>query len=414
MKLNKLIYKKISIVLVASISFAYADQNIEIIGGQSAGNPKLAIVNFTNEDGSINDEITSDFKITGDFNVSNYVSTDSVDSAAQYVISGTVNTDPTSGQTQVKYQLTNNTTKEVLLSQNVAFNAKVQRKAIHTIDNNIYQKITNTPGAFTSKIALTVKQGSKYSIVLSDYDGYNQKTLVTAAHPITSLAWDKTGQYLSYVTYETGKPVVYVQNITQGSRYPVANFNGSNSSPSFAPNSQKLAVTLSKDYGSHIYLVNNQRYSSASSAMPLINYGTIDTEADIGSTGKIVFTSDHDGGPQIFMSDLNGSAPTRVTSGLGNYNTTARFSNDGSKIAFINRNNGVLQTYVLDLVTQSAYPVNAKANHDIAPSFAPNDKLVMFSSDNNVYISNITGTTQTKLNNLNFGQIIDQRWARNN
>ena len=170
---------------------------------------------------------------------------------------------------------------------------------------------------------------------------------------------------------------------------------------------------MSKDYGSHVYLVNNQRYTSASDAIPLVNFGTIDTEADISNTGKVVFTSDHDGGPQIFMTDLNGSTPMRVTNGLGKYNTTARFSNDASKITFINRNSGVLQAYVLDLVTQSAYPISQNANHDIAPSFAPNDKLIMFSSDNSVYISNITGTTQTKLNNLNYGQVIDQRWSKN-
>ena len=408
------IRKNLILLLSLSIGCVYADQDIVITGGNSAGNPKLAIVNFTNEDGSISNEITNDFKITGEFNVSNYVSSDAIDSTAQYTISGNVNTDPVSGQMQVQYQLINNTTKEVLLNQTAAFNQKSQRKAIHTIDNNVYQKLTTTPGAFTSKIALSVQQGSKYSVVIADYDGYNQKTLISTTHPISSLAWDKSGQYLSYVTYESGKPVVYVQNIAQGSRYIVANFNGSNSSPNFTPNSQQLTVTLSKDYGSHIYLINNQRYSPSSAARPLINFGTIDTEADIGGTGKVIFTSDHDGGPQIFMSDLNGSTPTRVTKGLGNYNTTARFSNDASKITFINRNSGVLQAYVLDLITQSAYPISSNAHHDIAPSFAPNDKLILFSSDNTIYISNITGTTQTKLNNLNYSQIIDQRWARNN
>lgn len=405
--------KKLMLLLSLSLGIAYADQDIVITGGNSAGNPKLAVVNFTNEDGSISNEITNDFKITGEFNVSNYVSSDAVDSSAQYTISGSVTTDPATGQMQVQYQLTNNTTKEVLLSQTAGFSQASQRKAIHTIDNNIYQKLTTTLGIFTSKIALATQQGGKYSIVIADYDGYNQKTLISTPHPISSLAWDKTGKFLSYVTYETGKPVVYVQNIALGSRYIVANFNGSNSSPNFVPNSQKLSVTLSKDYGSHIYLINNKPYSSASSAIPLINFGTIDTEADVGGTGKVIFTSDHDGGPQIFMSDLNGATPTRVTKNLGNYNTTARFSNDASKITFINRNNGVLQAYVLDLVTQSAYPINTSASHDIAPSFSPNDKLVLFSSDDTVYISNVTGTTQTKLNNLSFSKVVDQRWARN-
>jgi Tol biopolymer transport system component len=112
------------------------------------------------------------------------------------------------------------------------------------------------------------------------------------------------------------------------------------------------------------------------------------------------------------MSDLYGSAPTRVTQNLGNYNTTARYSNDASKITFINRNSGTLRTYVLDLTTKSAYPISQGTVHDLSPSFAPNDKLVLFSSDNFMYISNITGTTQTKLKTPIFGQIIDQKWAK--
>lgn len=414
MKCSKIEFKLglVSIIL-SGIGFAYADQNIEIVGGNSAGNPKLAVINFANDDGSINDEITSDFKITGEFNVKNYISADSVESGNLYTISGSVVNDPATGQMQVTYQLMNNTTNKIMLNQTANFNKANQRKAIHTIDNNIYQKITNIPGNFTSKIAVSVKNGSRYSILIADYDSYNQQTLIAASHPITSLSWDKTGQYLSYVTYETGKPVVYVHNISKGTRYIVANFNGSNSSPDFTPNSQKLAVTLSKDYGSHIYIVNNQSYNAASSAMPLINFGTIDTEADISDNGKLIFTSDHDGGPQIFMSDLNGSNPMRITKNLGAYNTTARFSNDGSKITFINRNSGVLQTYVLDFITQSAYTVSQQANHDISPSFAPNNKLILFSSDDKLFISNVNGTTQTKLNKLNAGQIIDQRWARN-
>lgn len=406
--------KKISLILLMSIcGYVYADQNIEIVGGNSAGNPKLAIVSFANESGNISDELTNDFKVTGEFNVLNYANVDSVESGVQYSISGAIS-ETADGQMQIKYKLTNLLTNQVMLDQTAAFNGKFLRKAVHAVSNNIYQKLTNTPGAFTSKIALTVEETpKKYAIIVADYDGYNPKTVLTTSHPITSLSWDKSGQYLSYVTYETGKPVVYVQNIQSGNRYTVANFNGSNSSPVFLSNSQKLLVTLSKDYGSHIYMVNNSKYTGTSQATPVVNFGTIDTEADISNNGKVLFTTDHDGGPQIFMTDLNGSSPTRITQGLGKYNTTARFSNDGGKITFINRNNGVFQTYVMDLTTQAAYPVSPNAHHDVSPSFSPNDKLVLFSSDDTMYISNATGTTLTKLNNLNYMRIIDQRWAKN-
>ncbi|MBP9743436.1 MAG: PD40 domain-containing protein, partial [Burkholderiales bacterium] len=202
----------------------------------------------------------------------------------------------------------------------------------------------------------------------------------------------------------------YVQDLYKANRYIISNFSGSNSSPTFAPDGSQLAVTLTKDYGSHIYLINNHRFTTHSNAVSLINFGTIDTEASIGKNGSIVFTSNHDGGPQIFMSDLHGSAPARLTVNLGNYNTSAKLSHDLSKITFINRNYGVLKTYVMDLATKAAYPVSLNSSLDMAPSFAPNDKLILFSSNGSMYVANTLGTMQTRLNKIN-GEIIDQAWA---
>ena len=108
---------------------------------------------------------------------------------------------------------------------------------------------------------------------------------------------------------------------------------------------------------------------------------------------------------------MKGSTPKRLTNNLGNYNTTPRYSPDGSKLTFINRLDGTLKAYVLDLATQAAYPISQATNQDVAPSFAPNGKLIIFSSNNTIYISNSTGTQQTSLGNINFSAIIDQRWS---
>jgi hypothetical protein len=51
----------------------------------------------------------------------------------------------------------------------------------------------------------------------------------------------------------------------------------------------------------------------------------------------------------------------------------------------------------------------------MAPSFAPNDKLILYSSNgNSIYIGNSTGTIQTRLNKASgSGTVIDQRWSNN-
>ncbi|HLX53880.1 MAG TPA: hypothetical protein VKR58_08060, partial [Aquella sp.] len=109
------------------------------------------------------------------------------------------------------------------------------------------------------------------------------------------------------------------------------------------------------------------------------------------------------------------AAPTRLTVNLGRYNSTPRFSHDASKITFVNRNAGVLKAYLMDLATKVSYPVSLQTSSDLAPTFAPNDKLILFSSNgDSIYIGNSTGTIQTRLNKVSGnGKIIDQSWANN-
>ena len=85
--------------------------------------------------------------------------------------------------------------------------------------------------------------------------------------------------------YEAGKPVVYIPKYIYSQRYVVANFNGSNSSPAFAGDS--LLVSLSKDYGTHIYKIDLSKYTPKKTATPLITTSSIDTEADYAN-GNII------------------------------------------------------------------------------------------------------------------------------
>ncbi|MCC2644538.1 MAG: hypothetical protein K0R94_316 [Burkholderiales bacterium] len=410
--------KKLITLIVGFVtsSAVNAIQDIQIIGGTNAGNPKIAVVGFTGESSeaekSVSHTIANDLSITGEFTVKLYADASNIEAGTKYIVTGSVD----GNKVNVKLNSTDKLVKSgTSLDQNITYKADI-RKAAHAGSNNIYQKITNVKGVFTSKIAYIQHERNTYKVIVSDYDGYNQKSVFSDSHPVTSLSWDSTGKMLAYVSFESGKPVVYVQDLYKAKRYIVANFHGSNSSPAFTPDG-RLAVTLSKDdAGSHIYLVNNQPFKGSSTAVNLIpNFGSIQTEASFASNGNMVFTSNHDGGPQIFMSNLQGAAPNRLTVNLGHYNTTARFSHDASKITFINRTGGVLKAYIMDLATKVSYPISLQTSTDMAPTFAPNDKLILFSSNgDSIYIGNNTGTIQTRLNKVSgHGKIIDQSWANN-
>src|SRR3546814_17299125 len=80
--------------------------------------------------------------------------------------------------------------------------------------------------------------------------------MLRSKHAIISPSWSPDGKRIAYVSFEAGKPVVYVQTLATGTRLPVANFKGNNRDPAWSPNGQKLAIALSSEGISQIYTIN--------------------------------------------------------------------------------------------------------------------------------------------------------------
>ncbi len=119
------------------------------------------------------------------------------------------------------------------------------RLAAHRIADFVYQKLTGQRGVFATRIAFIGKNGrDSFSLLVSESDGYNPMAALRSREPLMSPAWSPDGASLAYVSFETGKPVVFVQNVRTGARRAVANFRGSNSAPAFSPDGRTLAVVL--------------------------------------------------------------------------------------------------------------------------------------------------------------------------
>lgn len=416
--------KPVLFSLLALLSYtSFAQKNIIINGGNLDNSTHIAIVNPSNTPTSaqINAIIANDLNYTNNYKFLIYTNKNQVESNTQYVlIESSDDSNPENIKFDFSFSLNNIESSATSINQ-IKFSQANVREVAHTISNALYKQITGNEGDFTSKIAFVVYANKKYKLIISDYDGYNQKSILNSDRAILSLAWNKDNSQISYVSYEKNKPNVYTQDIYTSKRTMIANYPGSNSSPNFYLNNS-LLVTLTKDQGSHIYAIKNiAATNQAKNPPPLINYGRIDTEADSDSKGDIIFTSDHDGmGPQIFMYHIESKLITRVTHNLGNYNTTARFSHDGKKIVFINLNDKILKTYMLDLTSKVSYPVSINST-DSSPSFSPHDSLIIFASGDSIYLANVDGTKQTKINEITLplsisktqrsASIIDVRWS---
>jgi TolB protein len=250
------------------------------------------------------------------------------------------------------------------------------RATAHKIADVIYEKMTGDPGVFSTRIAYITKQGTRYQLLVADADGFDPQTIVTSNEPLLSPRWAPDGSRIAYVSFESKKPVVYVQNLATGSRAAVANFRGSNSSPAWSPDGRTLAVTLTKDGGSQLYLMN----ADGSNPQRVMSSPGIDTEAMFMPDGKsILFTSDRGGSPQIYRMTLAGGAVERITFD-GSYNVSPRPFPDGKGFAFVRRDGGRFQIAVQDFASRQVQ-VLTSGPLDESPSVAPNGRLILYANE---------------------------------
>jgi len=169
---------------------------------------------------------------------------------------------------------------------------------------------------------------------------------------------------------------VYVESLYTRQRVVLADFSGSNSAPAWSPDGKQLAVVLTRDGSSEIYLIR----PDGSGLRRITFSGAIDTEPNFSPDGQsLLFTSDRGGSAQIYTMPAAGGPEQRLTFGDGN-NFSAHYSPDGKGFVYTHFVNGQFfiatqdfQSGQVEILTQGGWEKN--------PSFAPNGKLILFASE---------------------------------
>jgi TolB protein len=341
--------------------------------------------------------------------------TDPVDFAAlrangaDAVLSGSV-TRVGESRYDIRYRLSDTVRQATLGGESLVVGEQDLRYGGHRIADWVYEKITGEKGIFSTRIAFVSRQGNRYRLNIADWDGENVVTPLNSPEPIISPSWSRDGTRLAYVSFESRKPVVYVHTLATGQRKAVANFKGSNSAPAWSPDGRRLAVALTIEGLSQIYLI-----PSDGSGQPkrLTSSTSIDTEPVFSPDGStLYFTSDRGGSPQIYRMSVNGGDASRVTF-TGTYNVSPRISPDGRLLAYVSRRDAGFVVVVRNLESGSE-TVLSEGGAEESPSFAPNGRWVMFATQaggqDSLVAASVDGRVRQRLTS-NAGDVREPTWG---
>ncbi len=165
----------------------------------------------------------------------------------------------------------------------------------------------------STRIAFVQGAGKRSSVFVMDYDGGALRRVSPRGHESVLPAWSSRGE-LTFTSYLWKNPDLFIIRGGRSSR--LSRYPGLNTGASWSPDGEKLALTLSRDGNSEIYLLDRR----GKVLRRLTHHRAIDTSPSWSPDGqKIAFVSSRGGSPQLWIVGAQGGRPRQLTT-RGTYN----------------------------------------------------------------------------------------------
>jgi len=213
-------------------------------------------------------------------------------------------------------------------------------------------------------IAAPEQTAPPVELVIASADGSNPVRVSPDGIDVQGFVWSPDGSRIAfydaqqlYLIDASGENLLQLTHTTEAT----------NTAPTWAPDSTRLAFASDRDGNQEIYAIN----VDGSGLTNLTNHPAADSQPAWSPDGtQIAFVSDRDGAdPDIFVMASNGANPLSLRTGPG-VDSQPAWSPRGGEIAYLSEQDGQQALYRVFAFESAALPVRLSAEGDNVTGFA--------------------------------------------
>ena len=335
---------------------------------------------------------------------------------ADVLVVGSVGLKP-DGRLEVKFRLWDvSQQKEIGKGKQYFTNSESWRRISHKISDTIYTRVTGEGAYFDSRVVFVSETGPKDNrtkrLAIMDQDGANFRLLKHPPSLVIAPRFSPTTNKIIFTGYETGKPRVYLMDLSSGEITSLPELQGMSFAPRFSADGSEIVLSMTENGNTDIFISN----LASGTKRRLTTNIAIDTAPSFSPDGnRIVFESDRGGGQQLYIIPSKGGEAKRISFGKGRYATPV-WSPRGDLIAFTKIKEGNFHIGVMR-VDGTKERLLTTSFLDEGPAWAPNGRVLMFFRETpgkagapSIYSIDISGRNLRKIKTSSFAS--DPNWSQ--
>ena len=335
---------------------------------------------------------------------------------ADVLVVGSVGLKP-DGRLEVKFRLWDvSQQKEIGKGKQYFTNSESWRRISHKISDTIYTRVTGEGAYFDSRVVFVSETGPKDNrtkrLAIMDQDGANFRLLKHPPSLVIAPRFSPTTNKIIFTGYETGKPKVYLMDLSSGEITSLPELQGMSFAPRFSADGSEIVLSMTENGNTDIFISN----LASGTKRRLTTNIAIDTAPSFSPDGdSIVFESDRGGGQQLYIISSKGGEAKRISFGKGRYATPV-WSPRGDLIAFTKIKEGKFHIGVMR-VDGTKERLLTTSFLDEGPAWAPNGRVLMFFRETpgkagapSIYSIDISGRNLRKIKTSSFAS--DPNWSQ--